>query len=98
LKRKGYGSIADVSLCRLDTIGDLGRRKGAILAQDVGDRRADELARVLLVACLPLAFWLWPRRSCCLSRRKLGREAGFGEARQIFVDPTDCFRLFRFEG
>lgn len=27
----------------------------------------------------------------------LGREAGFREARQIFVDPTDFFRLFRFE-
>jgi hypothetical protein len=29
---------------------------------------------------------------------ELGREAGFGEARQVFVDPTDFFRLFRFEG
>jgi SAM-dependent methyltransferase len=28
---------------------------------------------------------------------ELGREAGFHEARQIFVDPTDFFRLFRFE-
>jgi hypothetical protein len=28
---------------------------------------------------------------------ELGREAGFGEARQAFVDPTDFFRLFRFE-
>lgn len=28
----------------------------------------------------------------------LGRKAGFAEARQIFVDPTDFFRLFRFEG
>jgi hypothetical protein len=28
----------------------------------------------------------------------LGREAGFREARQIFVDPTDFFQLFRFEG
>ncbi len=28
---------------------------------------------------------------------ELGREAGFGEARQVFVDPTDFFRLFRFE-
>jgi hypothetical protein len=28
----------------------------------------------------------------------LGREAGFGEARQVFADPTDFFRLFRFEG
>jgi SAM-dependent methyltransferase len=27
----------------------------------------------------------------------LGREAGFREARQVFVDPTDFFRLFRFE-
>jgi SAM-dependent methyltransferase len=27
----------------------------------------------------------------------LGRKAGFGEARQVFVDPTDFFRLFRFE-
>jgi SAM-dependent methyltransferase len=27
----------------------------------------------------------------------LGREAGFREARQAFVDPTDFFRLFRFE-
>jgi hypothetical protein len=29
---------------------------------------------------------------------ELGREAGFGEARQVFVDPTDFLRLFRFEG
>ena len=28
---------------------------------------------------------------------ELGRKAGFREARQIFVDPTDFFRLFRFE-
>ena len=28
---------------------------------------------------------------------ELGREAGFREARQVFVDPTDFFRLFRFE-
>jgi hypothetical protein len=25
------------------------------------------------------------------------RNAGFREARQIFVDPTDFYRLFRFE-
>jgi SAM-dependent methyltransferase len=29
---------------------------------------------------------------------ELGREAGFDKARQVFVDPTDFFRLFRFEG
>ena len=29
---------------------------------------------------------------------ELGREAGFVQARQVFVDPTDFFRLFRFEG
>jgi hypothetical protein len=28
---------------------------------------------------------------------ELGREAGFGTARQVFVDPTDFFRLFRLE-
>jgi ubiquinone/menaquinone biosynthesis C-methylase UbiE len=28
---------------------------------------------------------------------ELGREAGFAQARQVFVDPTDFFRLFRFE-
>jgi Methyltransferase domain len=28
----------------------------------------------------------------------LGREAGFGEAREIFVDPTGFLRLFRFDG
>jgi cyclopropane fatty-acyl-phospholipid synthase-like methyltransferase len=28
---------------------------------------------------------------------QLGREAGFGEARQVFADPTDFFRLFRYE-
>ena len=28
---------------------------------------------------------------------ELGRNAGFREARQIFVDPTDFFRLFRFD-
>jgi hypothetical protein len=28
---------------------------------------------------------------------ELGREAGFGEARQIFVDPTDFFQLFPFD-
>jgi hypothetical protein len=50
LKRKGYGSIVDVSACRPDMIADLGRRKGAMLAEDVGDRGADGLARLLLVA------------------------------------------------
>jgi hypothetical protein len=25
-------------------------------------------------------------------------QAGFAQARQIFADPTDFFRLFRFEG
>jgi SAM-dependent methyltransferase len=28
---------------------------------------------------------------------QLGRDAGFRAARQVFVDPTDFFRLFRFE-
>ena len=28
---------------------------------------------------------------------ELGREAGFGKAQQIFVDPTDLYQLFRFE-
>ena len=28
---------------------------------------------------------------------ELGRRAGFGAARQLFVDPTDFFRLFRFD-
>jgi cyclopropane fatty-acyl-phospholipid synthase-like methyltransferase len=28
---------------------------------------------------------------------ELGREAGFREARQVFVDATDFFRLFRYE-
>jgi SAM-dependent methyltransferase len=28
---------------------------------------------------------------------ELSREAGFSEARQVFVDPTDFFQLFRFE-
>jgi SAM-dependent methyltransferase len=27
----------------------------------------------------------------------LGRKAGFAQARQVFVDPTDFFRLFRFD-
>jgi ubiquinone/menaquinone biosynthesis C-methylase UbiE len=27
---------------------------------------------------------------------ELGREAGFAEARQVFADPTDFFRLFRY--
>jgi hypothetical protein len=29
---------------------------------------------------------------------ELGHDAGFGEARQVFVDPTYFLRLFRFEG
>jgi hypothetical protein len=29
---------------------------------------------------------------------ELGRKAGFAHARQVFVDPTDFFRMFRFEG
>lgn len=29
---------------------------------------------------------------------ELGRQAGFGKARQIFVGPTDFLRLFRFDG
>jgi SAM-dependent methyltransferase len=28
---------------------------------------------------------------------ELGRNAGFAEARQVFVDPTDFFRLFRYQ-
>jgi len=28
---------------------------------------------------------------------ELGREAGFAKAQQVFVDPTDFFRLFRYE-
>lgn len=28
---------------------------------------------------------------------ELGREAGFAQARQVFVDPTDMYRLFRYE-
>ena len=28
---------------------------------------------------------------------ELGREAGFSSARQVFVDPTDFFRLYRYE-
>jgi len=28
---------------------------------------------------------------------RLGRDAGFGEARQVFADPTDFMRLFRYE-
>jgi len=28
---------------------------------------------------------------------ELGREAGFRKAREVFADPTDFFRLFRFE-
>jgi len=28
---------------------------------------------------------------------ELGRKAGFGQARQVFRDPTDFFRLFRFD-
>ena len=28
---------------------------------------------------------------------ELGREAGFSTARQVFVDSTDFFRLYRFE-
>jgi SAM-dependent methyltransferase len=28
---------------------------------------------------------------------ELGRKAGFAQARQVFVDPTDFFRLFRFD-
>jgi hypothetical protein len=28
---------------------------------------------------------------------ELGREAGFRQARQVFVDPTDFFVLFRYE-
>src|SRR6202045_4993167 len=64
LQRKGYGSIADVSACRPDMLGNLAGRKGALLAKNVSDRRADGLARLRLVACLRLAFWLWlwPRR------------------------------------
>jgi hypothetical protein len=27
---------------------------------------------------------------------ELGRDAGFGEAREVFVDPTDLYRLFRY--
>jgi hypothetical protein len=30
--------------------------------------------------------------------RELGRSAGFGEAREVFVDQTDMYRLFRYAG
>jgi hypothetical protein len=93
LKGKGYGSIVDVSACRPDMIGDLGGRKGAMLAQDVGDRRADGRLCLRLVACLWLAFSLWPPRSPCLPRGKffesqeltLG-DAKIGELRLLFRD------------
>src|ERR1700719_2832025 len=71
LQRKGYGSIADVSACRPDMLGDLAGRKGAMLAENVGDGRADGLARLRLVACVRLAFWLWPWSRSCLPRGKL---------------------------
>jgi ubiquinone/menaquinone biosynthesis C-methylase UbiE len=29
---------------------------------------------------------------------ELGRQAGFAQAREVFTDPTDFFRLFRFDG
>ena len=29
---------------------------------------------------------------------ELGRQAGFAQAREVFADPTDFFRLFRFDG
>src|ERR1700732_5216445 len=93
LQRKGYGSIADVSACRPDMLGDLGGRKGALLAKNVSDRRANGLARLRLGSCLRLAFWLWPRSRSCLPRGKLFErpdlalgDAKIGDLRLQFSD------------
>jgi hypothetical protein len=88
LQRKGYGSIADVSACRPDMLGDLGGRKGALLVESVSDRRAYGLARLRLVACLRLAFWLRPWPRSCLPRGKLFErpDLALGDLRLQFSD------------
>ena len=74
-------------------LGDLGGRKGALLAENDSDRGADGLPRLRLVACLQLAFWLWPRCRSCLPRGKLFErldlalsDAKIGDLRLQFSD------------
>ena len=40
-------------------------------------------------------FYRFPETAAVWS--DLGRKAAFAQARQVFVDPTDFFRLFRFD-
>jgi hypothetical protein len=62
--------------------------------------------KLLWRAILTPAEWdqIWHHVTTCdfpetsAAWRELGRQAGFREARQVFIDPTDFFRLFRFEG
>jgi hypothetical protein len=49
----------------------------------------DQIAQHVTTCDFPETATMW-----C----ELGREAGFSHARQVFVDPTDFFRLFRFDG
>jgi 2-polyprenyl-3-methyl-5-hydroxy-6-metoxy-1,4-benzoquinol methylase len=76
----------------------------------VGEDRASFLDRFLRInkplwTVLTPAEWdqIWHHVTTCDFPEtaavwcKLGREAGFARARQIFVDPTDFFQLFRFE-
>jgi hypothetical protein len=85
LQRKGYCSAADLLTRRLDMPGDLGRRNGAVLGQDFGDRRADGLARP------GRAFRLWPafriRRRRGFERQELTLgDTKIGEPRLEFGD------------
>ena len=58
----------------------------ANVLEGIGIERGDRVAT--LMPSLPETAAVW-----C----ELGREAGFHGARQIFVEPTDFFRLFRYE-
>jgi hypothetical protein len=88
LRRKRHCPIVDVSACGLDALGDVGGRKGAVLVEDLRDRRADGLARLGRFARLRLApelrsescFWLW--LLFCLRPRTRSRLSMFPSERR----------------
>jgi len=76
-------------------LGDLGGRKGALLAENVSDRRADGLARLRLVAASDLRFGFGPGpglvfregsfSSARISRSAMRRSAIFASSSAIFA-------------
>src|SRR5262249_35744673 len=69
LQRIGDGSLADLAALRLDLLGNLGDRKGAVRIQDLGDGRANGLARRYGDLFPPGGFQFRSPPRCCLPCR-----------------------------